>query len=279
MVKYEKIEFDNRLPIKLICFYEDNGIIEKHWHNSIEIVVPIKGYGQAWIDGEKYEINTRGGVDSRVFIINSKSIHGFGGRHIDDLYTGFALQINYSFLKQICPQIDQFYFIQPDGEISKVIKEEVCHINEYYNYESEYKYMIIFASLYRILFIIMENLVRKKEYCLNNKSEKNKQRMLDIINYIDKHYQYDLSLDDISQHFMISKGHLSKLFRENLDVTVKGYITGVRLQHVKYDLINTDLPLIDIAITHGFPDLRSLNHSFKQRYHVTASQYRQQLKK
>lgn len=63
MFKYEKIEDDDKLPIKLIRFLGDNNEpIEKHWHNSIEIVVPIKGNGLAWIDGEIHKISGGGSI-------------------------------------------------------------------------------------------------------------------------------------------------------------------------------------------------------------------------
>ena len=53
MVKYEKIESDGKLPIKLIRFINDlNGPIEKHWHNSIEIVVPLSGKGVLGLMGK-----------------------------------------------------------------------------------------------------------------------------------------------------------------------------------------------------------------------------------
>ena len=47
MYVYEKIKLDEHLPIKILDLYyessEEN--VEKHWHNSIEIVVPLSGKG------------------------------------------------------------------------------------------------------------------------------------------------------------------------------------------------------------------------------------------
>lgn len=278
MVKYEKIEDDAKLPIKLIRFIKDlNGPIEKHWHNSIEIVVPLSGKGYAWINGKTYDyvgMNlNEGGHD--IFIVNSKSIHSFECYREDVPYYGYALQINYDFLKSVYSQIDQVNFIQhPNHQISKMIKYMVWELDEAYQCQSKYKNVLIMSKLYEIIFYLLENAITLKENCIENKSEKNKKRITDIVNYIDQHYQDDLCIQDIADHFSISKNHLSKLFKENLNITVKTYLTSVRMKHVKKDLLETDLSLIDIAIINGFPNLKSLNREMEKAFNMTASKYR-----
>ena len=118
-----------------------------------------------------------------------------------------------------------------------------------------------------------------KENCVENKSEKNKKRITEIVNYIGQHYQDDLCIQDIANHFSISNNHLSKLFKENLNITVKTYLTSVRIKYVKKDLLETDLPLIDIAISNGFPNLKSLNREMEKDCNMTASKYRKTVKK
>ena len=48
--------------------------------------------------------------------------------------------------------------------------------------------------------------------------------------YIDLHYNEDLSIDNIAQHFNISTGYLSHYFKSHLNVTVKEYLIAVRLK-------------------------------------------------
>ena len=52
MIKYEKVNDDYNLPIRLIRFEGDiSEPVHKHWHNSLEIVLPICGGEYAWVDG------------------------------------------------------------------------------------------------------------------------------------------------------------------------------------------------------------------------------------
>ena len=283
MVKYEKIESDGKLPIKLIRFINDlNGPIEKHWHNSIEIVVPLSGKGSAWINGKTYDyvgMNlNEGGHD--IFIVNSKSIHSFESYKEDIPYYGYVLQINYDFLKTVYFQIDQINFIQhPGHQISRKVKQMIWELDETYQCQSEYKNALIMSKIYEIIFYLLENSTSSKENCVENKSEKNKKRITEIVNYIGQHYQDDLCIQDIANHFSISNNHLSKLFKENLNITVKTYLTSVRIKYVKKDLLETDLPLIDIAISNGFPNLKSLNREMEKACNMTASKYRKTVKK
>ena len=53
MYKYEKIEHNHNLPTKLLYFENFNGkAIGKHCHQSVEILVPLYGNFDLWIDGD-----------------------------------------------------------------------------------------------------------------------------------------------------------------------------------------------------------------------------------
>lgn len=59
MIRYEKVNDDLNLPIKLIRFEEkQEQSILKHWHNSLEIVLLIRGGEYTWIDGQNLSLNT-----------------------------------------------------------------------------------------------------------------------------------------------------------------------------------------------------------------------------
>jgi len=107
MYKYEKIKLDDKLPIKLIdLFLENNNYkIDKHWHNSIEILVPVIGRLDVWLNGKSYWVD-----EGEVFIINSKEVHNVIWVKNTEIYKGYALQINYEFIKKYYNQIDSIYF-------------------------------------------------------------------------------------------------------------------------------------------------------------------------
>lgn len=271
MIQYEKVNDDLNLPIRLIRFEgEISEPIHKHWHNSLEIVIPICGGEYAWVDGKYYILYKE---NSMPLIINSRSIHAFeSGR--PKPYIGLALQINYQFLKRVYPQIDYIYFKQPDEEVGMLIKKQLFLVNEYYESESSHKELLIYSALYYLIYLLAQHLAVEKKDKVELKSEKNKHRITSIINYIDKNYQEDLTIEKLSEVFGLSEGHLSKLFKDNLGMTIKSYISQTRAKEVKQALLDSDLPLIDIAIMCGFPSVKSMNKVFKDLYHITPSQFR-----
>ena len=275
MIKYEKVNDDYNLPIRLIRFEGDIGQpVHKHWHNSLEIVLPICGGEYAWVDGRYYKLYQE---NMMPLIINSRSIHAFESG-CPKPYIGLALLINYQFLKEVYPEIDHIHFKQPDEEVGMLIKKQLFLINEYYETESNHKDLLIYSALYHLIYLLLENLSVEKKDKVELKSEKNKHRITSIINYIDENYQEDLTIEQLSEVFHLSEGHLSKLFKENLGMTIKAYISQTRAKEVRQALLTSDLPLIDIAIMCGFPNVKSMNKVFKDLYHCTPKQFRHDCK-
>lgn len=275
MIKYEKVNDDYNLPIRLIRFEGDIGQpVHKHWHNSLEIVLPICGGEYAWVDGRYYKLYQK---NMMPLIINSRSIHAFESG-CPKPYIGLALLINYQFLKQVYPGIDHIYFKQPDEEVGMLIKKQLFLINEYYETESTHKDLLITSALFHLIYLLVEHLSIEKKDKIELKSEKNKHRIISIINYIDDNYQEDLTIEQLSEVFHLSEGHLSKLFKENLGMTIKAYISQTRAKEVRNALLTSDLPLIDIAIMCGFPNVKSMNKVFKDLYQCTPSQFRRNCK-
>lgn len=275
MIQYEKVNDDYNLPIRLIRFEGDiSEPVHKHWHNSLEIVLPICGGEYAWVDGRYYKLYQE---NMMPLIINSRSIHAFESG-CPKPYIGLALLINYQFLKEIYPEIDHIYFKQPDEEVGMLIKKQLFLINEYYEIESNHKDLLITSALFHLIYLLVEHLSIEKKDKVELKSEKNKHRIISIINYIDDNYQEDLTIEQLSEVFHLSEGHLSKLFKENLGMTIKAYISQTRAKEVRNVLLTSDLPLIDIAIMCGFPNVKSMNKVFKDLYQCTPSQFRRNCK-
>ena len=80
----------------------------------------------------------------------------------------------------------------------------------------------------------------------------------------------------IADEFGLSEGYLSKLFKESLGATVKEYLSRVRLWHAEEQLVETDYPVIDIAIGNG---VKSFNQAFKRKNVITPAKYREKMRK
>ena len=87
---------DKDLPVKIYDLYFDQKVpvIEKHWHNSLEIIVPFSGNLQVWLNGEDLIL-----TDQDILIVNSKEVHQFTWLKDNGVFKGYCLQKIMGFLK------------------------------------------------------------------------------------------------------------------------------------------------------------------------------------
>lgn len=276
-LKYEKIDLDKDMPMKLIDIYleKDHPVLTKHWHHSIEILIPILGDLDVWINNQKKLIKA-----GDIYIINSKDIHNVRGAEPTKPYKGYVLQINYDYMKSCFSKIDEIYFRQIDNEESlRKIKLLIFEIIKTYDEEDYHRSLKAKSYLLMLIYLLLSEQKEKRQQSTIIKSDRYRERMAEIVNYIEEHYKEELSIDDLANKFELSNGYLSKLFKDHLEVTPKDFITSVRLKNAYNDLLNTDYPIIEIALNHGFPNIKSFNAIFKKEYHDTPSHYRIMMRK
>lgn len=110
----------------------------------------------------------------------------------------------------------------------------------------------------------------------NVREEQNpaRQKLLEIRQYLDEHYTEKFSLDELSEHFFISKFHLSREFKSYFGITPNLYVIGKRITMVKKLLRFSDLTLEEIAVRCGFYDTSYMNKQFKKSEGINASDFR-----
>lgn len=96
-----------------------------------------------------------------------------------------------------------------------------------------------------------------------------------VLRYISLHYRENITRRDICRAVGYSESYISHLFTRQMQVSLWDYITDLRLDDARQQLKATDLPVGQIALSLGFPSVRSFNRCFSQRMHMTPSQYRQ----
>jgi AraC-like DNA-binding protein len=100
------------------------------------------------------------------------------------------------------------------------------------------------------------------------------------IAYINEHYDnIDFFLGSVAERFDISNNNLSQQFKRKFGVTPIKYVTSLRIEKAKKLLLETSLPVNDIAVQCGFLELTSFLRNFKSLTVVTPTQYRNANKK
>lgn len=96
-----------------------------------------------------------------------------------------------------------------------------------------------------------------------------------IVTYVSEYFQEPLTLTDLAGHLNVSKYHLSRVFSTKLNTSFNKYLNYIRLNYAVTLIHSTDLSLTQIGIDSGFESQRTFNRAFREVYHVSPSEYRQ----
>ncbi len=101
-----------------------------------------------------------------------------------------------------------------------------------------------------------------------------KRNLTEIKDYINSHYTQKITLDDLAGRFFINKFYLSRLFKEQFDISVNNYLLQVRTTQAKQLLRFTDLSIEQIGQKCGMNDANYFSRMFKKMEGITPGEYR-----
>ncbi|MCD7949804.1 MAG: AraC family transcriptional regulator [Erysipelotrichaceae bacterium] len=269
---YESIKTNVKAPVYVATINlhgdEENCQVPMHWHRSLEIIVPKINSTETWIEGKLYYVGP-----NEFLIVNSKEVHRCRGKVYCQKYLGYALQINYEFLKSIFNDIDAYYFdtiCENQDDILKILNQI---INIYFS--NDYlKNIQMMGLIYELMFLLLSNHCHLKSEGYSIQSEKQKDRIVEILTYIDDECDHIIDVKSIAEHFHLSYGYIANLFKTYLHTTIHDSLSLARIKKIENDLITTDKSITEIYTSHGFTNSKSFYREFNKYNHVTPKEYR-----
>ncbi|MHC5216180.1 helix-turn-helix transcriptional regulator [Enterococcus sp. LJL128] len=101
--------------------------------------------------------------------------------------------------------------------------------------------------------------------------------IVEIQKYIAAHFQEeDFSVKKICERVNYSRRQIDRMFKTELGVTLQEYIAAVRLTQSSNELLKTETSILEIALTNHYQSHEGFTRSFKKRFGLTPSEYRDQ---
>lgn len=94
------------------------------------------------------------------------------------------------------------------------------------------------------------------------------------IDYIDSHYSYPISIEDIAAYVGVSRSTLFRQFRRCLGISPKEYLDRYRIRRAAYLLRHTNLTVNSVSISVGYDNGLYFSKVFKKATGVNPSKYR-----
>ncbi len=99
------------------------------------------------------------------------------------------------------------------------------------------------------------------------------ERLTEIINYINTNY-LTVTLDELAEHFHLSKPYLSKYIKDKSGKTFGELVKNVRMKKARTLLKGGNLTVESIADKVGYQNVEHFNRLFKKKYGMTPVQFR-----
>lgn len=113
------------------------------------------------------------------------------------------------------------------------------------------------------------------KHMANRKKNQSENIVSMAIDYINKNYRKDISLEDVSREVNINPYYFSKRFKEETGVNFIDYLTGIRIRKAKELLEDPRLSIKEICTKSGYTDPNYFSRIFKKVENVTPSEYRE----
>lgn len=264
---HEIINYPDNLPLNL--FIHTIGIVEKHWHQSLELLIVIEGSVTILTGNERTILE----VDD-VYLVNANQIH--------DLYaenaTIIAIQIKPELLKNVPSEFKTTHYTcdsTRDVEPARfaTIRTIVAKLLKLNLDGGKYIRLMNESLFYNLIYELYANFA---DGMLVNQEEAFKQldRLNKILVLINSEYDQKLSLENIAERVFVSPQYLSKFFKQSMGISLSDHIKATRLHYTTNDLLHFDSSIEVIARNNGFPNTRSFVKAFKEKYNILPSDWR-----
>lgn len=128
----------------------------------------------------------------------------------------------------------------------------------------------IVSCLLKILSIMIKQNIKSTD-------ERNLKLVNSIQTYIKKNYANDLSMDDLTNRFHVSRTYISRLLKKYTGQSFLEYLTDVRFEHVERLITDNKNKQYEIAKMVGYKDFGYYIKVFKKRYGITPNEYRKHI--
>jgi len=131
-------------------------------------------------------------------------------------------------------------------------------------------------EMQRLVSEILLILIRrfKEEGSVFEKLNTEDERLVQIVDYLEKNFQESITLNEIADKMHVSPGYLSRYFKQEMGMGFSRFLMNIRLEHSVKDLLYTSDSISHIAMKNGFPNTKSFANFFKEVYEETPKAYR-----
>ncbi len=248
----------------------------EHWHNAVEIIMPVDGSYHVTARRHPYLLNT-----GDILIIPAGELHSLAapseGVRLIILFELSPLSEMHNFPNLLLLLSFPLFFAACEEDTLYItLKNQMLAIYSEYTSGNAFSEFKIYASILELC----AELGRKNIKNNTELSMLSAYKQLEYINkfntvfqYINTHYMEPLTLEHVADVACFSKYHFSRLFKQYTGSTFYDYLTLRRIRRAEELLSASGYPIIDVALASGFSSIATFNRTFKKLKKCTPTEY------
>lgn len=134
------------------------------------------------------------------------------------------------------------------------------------------KDLLLSSEIYKMLYYLCDEYPKKHRLVLSTKEH----YFFNAVNFIQNHYQQDLTVQSVAEHLSINRGYLHRIFKELIELSPQEYIKKIRMERSTELLTHTDYSISKIANSVGYADPLNFSKAFSLYYAIAPTVYRKQ---
>lgn len=104
------------------------------------------------------------------------------------------------------------------------------------------------------------------------------QRIVDVVEaYLKEHYKEQIVIKDIAKQMFTTPGYLGSLFTKEMNVSIKEYVNGLRLEEAVRLMTETDKKMSEIAFEVGYNTYNHFYMQFEKRFGMPPVEYQKKM--
>jgi len=255
--------------------------VPNHIHTFLELNFVYSGTCKQIIDGQEITL-----LKGQICIIDTETPHEILNTSKEDIIINVLIKKQYftsAFFSDLSNKGIIFDFLL------NAISNKQAHDNYIiFNTEDNYNIFLLFCQIlqeeyfpsfcseelkHAYLKLLMINLVKVFEYTSNYTQKSQREHIISIIKYIEENYHH-CTLSSVAEYFNFNPNYLSSMIKNHTGKNFKDLIMIQKLDHSITLLLNSSLPIYEIATICGFSNLTQFYKKFKEKFSNTPSEYR-----
>lgn len=249
-----------------------------HYHDFHKILILLSGDVTYCIEGRTYDLRP-----NDIVLVNSGEVHKPIIRS-DAPYERIIIYVSPDYLSEyrdakndlsLClrqAMAEQSHVLRlhssMNGKLGSTIRELDRSLYDE-DYANELYHHILF----------LEFMIQLNRAALHNHVEfigdsASNDKILAVLDYLNEHLTEDISIDELSSRFFLSRYYLMHTFKEQTGYTIGSYLSTKRL-FLARDLIAKGTPITDVCYACGFHNYSTFSRAYKKSFGESPREYRQ----